>query len=433
MAVTDGPLTQRLGQMIDSIGVFFNMAGNKLDSTIALLGDIKAVLDQIVSPVNLGVGAKIGLSNIDYRLGRLNDATPAVLTYLYEIYAVANKLDDVKAKLDTLNNTATYITRSGDGTPLNRNLQSVADEIFRLGGPLPNHATLFDIYDALGRDPETLSLRQAFFELSGNALGTNETNLRNLAILLTQIRDGVDIAGTPVTNLSQQQMITLLTQIKDRIGTAQNGLSVAELGQVIAECICALNDKIEGPTLPPGEYPTPPPVANCTATEVVMYYGPTSWERVTGYTDDTWWAKPDFVGGATLGFSGIVAAKSSIPIDTGEVPTMRTLPYYEDPANVQHDVPNGSCIILRGTYATIQSLTFPGFEKTGGPGYNIDDLGWGSLVYSFVGKTDGEAYLYTLPGADFCKPFQWISARLDIQGTVVVPDLEIWVVVPAGN
>jgi hypothetical protein len=44
------------------------------------------------------------------------------------------------------------------------------------------------------------------------------------------------------------QMLVKLTAINNRTGTAQNGLSMAELLQVVSECICELNAKTPGTT-----------------------------------------------------------------------------------------------------------------------------------------------------------------------------------------
>lgn len=204
MPVTEGSLTQRLGQMITDIGDFFSTANTKLDTIMLALRPGDPLREPYLADILIATRQALGpnefaQSNL-HALSNLLTTTNARLLALQGAIGTGTE--------PSLKTALKYLTQAGDGTALQRNLQSLSDEVFRLGGALPNHATLFD-------------LRQALVSPTGPRL--------------QEIVEKLDIL------------------LDEKLGTPPNALTGLELLQLVADCVCELNDKFPPVDPPPSE------------------------------------------------------------------------------------------------------------------------------------------------------------------------------------
>ena len=173
-----------------------------------------------------------------------------------------------------------YLLQSGDNTPRVRNIQSIVNEVYDLGGPRSNHATLRSLYSAIGDENSTLSIRRALFELADPSIVAGRNNIANLVAAIDKLL-GVDSPDNEnITSVyNELRSLNIAQGTYDQAG-APSVDRTAILLQQIASCICELNGKTPGLTLPP---PGPPasvlgPAFGCAEGGTILWVlTPSSW------------------------------------------------------------------------------------------------------------------------------------------------------------
>ena len=222
MPITNGPLTQRLNQVVTDV-VASNIAlGLRIDA-------ITEKLTQLMQPAPA-------------------DGVTTLTNLQYQLVSAANSLTNINAR-DSLNipqmkAAIEYLTQAGDGTALGSNLYSLGVEVFELGGARPNHATLWTVMQAVNR-----------------LLGVDGPDQENITSVYNELRS---------LNIAMGTFDALGEPITDR---------QVQLLQQIAICVCELNGKTPTPASP-----IPPPATvlgaefGCAQGGVILWtITPASW------------------------------------------------------------------------------------------------------------------------------------------------------------
>jgi hypothetical protein len=286
MTVTEGSLTQRLGQMIDSIGVFFATVGNKLDSVIALLGDVKAALQPTTGNAYLldvrdAIGTTAGQDSLRQALTTL--LAPNTVANRRNIFAAQATVDLVRG--NTAGSRATLYD-------LNVAVDTMA--AFINDGSEPRVAELLiALRNNIGNVTPTAentvraqlaAIRQSFTDLMSADLLDGRENLADLLLELQSFR--ADIGANTIPEYVT--LFSLIKQVRDGIGTTGATSTLAQLLNVISECVCELNAKTPDPDPPVDTFPAGHACAPANL-ELLFTIGPSDWYQSQ---NGTWYGCP---------------------------------------------------------------------------------------------------------------------------------------------
>jgi len=165
------------------------------------------------------------------------------------------------------------------------------------------------------------------------------------------ISEGLNKADTIIAHLADisnntQNSVNELTSIRQRLGLANNGLSIAEQLQVIAECICELREL----SFPTPVFDVPPSLVGhpcAEGGEVMMAFYPADWVHVDG---TEWLATPSYIN-PTIADSYFLATGPQTDPSADDVTVLRFDP------NQSSYLPEFFCTVV-GTDQTIDQITF---------------------------------------------------------------------------